>query len=90
MKPGSVTTDKLSHFISVNKTRNFIIEYLQLFVGPDYGPSFYYKVNLGKNPERIIYPENIGHQFVYFDQKDEKGFIGRMDPLRSYSRIIIL
>lgn len=89
LKPGSVTTDKLCHFIGVNKTRNFIIAYLQFFVGPEFGPSFYYKVNIGKNPERIIYPQNIGHQFVYFDQKDKKGFIGRMDPLRSFSRGIL-
>jgi hypothetical protein len=76
-----VTTDKWCHLIAVDKNKDDIRAKLHFFVGPEARPSQYYEVLIGKNPQRIIYPESIGHQFVYFDHLDKEGYCGRVDPL---------
>ena len=40
-----------------------------------------YEVFIGKNPERIYYPQKIGHQYVYFDKLDNDGYWGIMEPI---------
>jgi hypothetical protein len=87
LKPG-LTTNRYGHLFVVEKMSDHIIGKLQFFVGPQ-GLKSYYEIYLGKNPEKIIFPEGIGHQFVYFDKPDDGGFWGRMDQLISGSRIIL-
>jgi hypothetical protein len=89
LKSGVITTDKYCHLLGVNKEENKIIAMLQLFVGPKGVPPHYYEVSIGRNPERIIYPQSIGHQFVYFDEVDQDGFWGRIDPLHTISRNLL-
>ncbi|MFH1962168.1 MAG: hypothetical protein ABIJ30_04725 [bacterium] len=76
-----ITTDKYCHLLAINKNYIDIRAMLHFFVGPKIGPHRYYEVFIGKNPERIIYPQNIGHQFVYFDKPDKEGYSGRIDQL---------
>lgn len=88
--PGVTTTDKYGHFLVVEKNERYIRAKLHFFVGPKGAPPQYYEVLIGKNPERIIYPQSIGHQFVYFDEIDEDGYCGRVDELRTISRQLLL
>ena len=67
-----VTTDKWGHIVAVDKTEKNIRAMLHFFVGPGIAPDRYYEVRIGENPERIIYPQGIGHQFVYFDRTDNR------------------
>src|SRR5208337_4757536 len=64
------------NFFLFDKDEIKIIFRVQFFAGPK-GPSHYYKVVIGKNPERIIYPQRIGHQFLYFENKDDEGYSGQ-------------
>ena len=79
----NISTDKYGHLLAVDKNENDIRAKIQFFVGPGIKPHRYYEIFIGKNPERIIYNQGIGHQFVYFDETDENGYDGRMDPLRT-------
>ena len=88
LKPG-VTTDKFGHLIAVDKNENEIISKMHFFVGPKGAPPQYYQVYIGRNTKKIIYPENMGHQFVYFDEVDQEGYNGRMDPMHSIPLNII-
>ena len=81
-----VTTDRWGHLLAVDKTEKSIRAMLHFFVGPGIAPSRYYEVYIGNNPQRIIYPQAIGHQFVYFDEPDRQGYCGRVDPLFTISR----
>jgi hypothetical protein len=84
-----VTTDHWGHLLAVDKTEKDIIAMMHFFVGPRSSPDSYYRVYLGKNAERIIYPQSVGHQFVYFDHPDNQGYTGRVDPLLTVSRKLI-
>ena len=42
-----------------------------------------------KNPEKIIYPQSIGHQFVYSEEYKNEGYDGRMDPIRAISHLVL-
>jgi len=68
------------HFLTIDKDENKIISRVQFFAGPK-GPPHYYEVFIGKNPEIIIYPQRIGHQFLYFENGDDEGYSGQMDEL---------
>ena len=82
LNSGLITTDKYCHLLAIDKNENDIRAMLHFFIGPKkVNPRWYYKVFIGKNPERIIYPQKIGHQFVYFDNPDEEGYSGRVDQL---------
>jgi len=85
-----LTTDKWGHLIAVDKNENSIRAMLQFFIGPRLVPDRYYQVHIGSNPERIIFPEAIGHQFVYFDKIDKRGYRGRVDPLFTISRKLLI
>ena len=75
------TTDRWGHILAVEKTEKDIRVMLHFFVGPRIACNSYYEVYVGRNPERIIYPQSFGHQFVYFDHPDAQGYSGRVDPL---------
>ena len=89
IESGVTTTDKYCHLLGINKEENKIIAMLQFFVGPKGVPPHYYEVFIGSNPERIIYPQSIGHQFVYFDEEDKGGYLGSIDPLHIVSRKLL-
>lgn len=84
-----VTTDKWGHLLAVDKDVKTIRAMLHFFVGPGMPPYRYYEVFIGNNPERIIYPQGVGHQFVYFDKPDEQGYCGRVDPMCHISRKLL-
>lgn len=81
LKPGFTTTDSYCHIIAVDKNAKTIRAMLNFFIGPKGVPPQYYEVFIGENPERIIFPQGVGHQFVYYDEVDKNGYCGRMDPL---------
>lgn len=81
LNPGFTTTDRYCHIIAVDKNEKIIRAMLHFFIGPKGAPPHYYEVLIGRNPERIIFPQRIGHQYVYFDELDKDGYCGRMDPL---------
>ena len=83
------TTSNYCHFIASEIFYDNLIAYLQFFVGPEISPQYFYKVNIGKKPGEIIYKESKGHQFVYYDEPDKDGFIGRMDSLNIFSRELL-
>lgn len=74
-----LTTDKYIHIIAIDKSYRHIIARLQFFVGPNYVPPPY-EVFIGDNPGRIYYREHVGHQFVYFAERDKEGYWGIMEP----------
>jgi hypothetical protein len=43
-------------------------------------------VQIGKSPGLIKTPKDIGHQILYFKEKDKDGYIGEMKELRKYSK----
>jgi len=88
--PGYAATDKYGHAIAVDKSRMVIFANIVFFFGPKGFPPFFYKTYIGKNPEKIIYPEHKGHQIVYFHEPDSNGFIGRMDPLKSIPQWLLI
>jgi hypothetical protein len=83
-----MTTEKYCHLLGIEKNQNEIRCFLQFFVGPT-GVHHYYEVVLGSNPEKIIHPDRIGHQFVYFNEPDQEGYSGRMDPMHSIKHIML-
>ena len=83
-----MTTENYCHLLGIEKNQNEIRCRLQFFVGPT-GVFYYYEVFVGRNPEKIIYPERIGHQFVYFNEPDQEGYIGRMDSMHSIMHIVL-
>ena len=88
LKSDKTTTKDYCHLVSIEKNQRKIYSRLQFFVGPKGIPP-YYHVFIGNNPEKIIYPQMIGHQFVYFDKPDQGGYIGRMDPMHSITHIVL-
>jgi hypothetical protein len=84
------TADRWGHLVAVDKSKRNIRAMLHFFVGPRIAPARYYEVYIERNPERIIYPQGIGHQFVYFDKPDGDGYGGRADPLLTASRKLML
>jgi hypothetical protein len=84
-----LTISKYAHFIVVEKTNFSIVVKMHLFVGPKGTAPTYFKVTIGKNPERIYYPQSVGHQIVYFDQKDVDGYIGIMQPMHKIRRSLL-
>lgn len=89
LNPGATTTDRYCHLIAVEKNERVIRAMLNFFVGPGGVPSHYYEVFIGQNPEGIIYPQVLGHQFVYYDKVGEDGYSGRMDLLVSIRKSLI-
>lgn len=88
--PGKTTTNRYAHLMSVDKGENSIWSNMSFFVGPKGLPSYYYRVCIGKDPSKIIYNQPVGHQFVYFETEDAEGYVGRVDPMRSISRSLLL
>lgn len=82
------TTKSYCHLLSLEKNQHKIYSRLQFFVGPKGIPP-YYGVLIGNVPGIIDYPLMAGHQFVYFDKPDQEGYIGRMDPMRTISHIVL-
>ena len=89
LDPG-ISTDKYGHLLALDKNEKDIRAKIHFFVGPGIKPHRYYEIFIGKNPERIIYNQGIGHQFVYFDEPDEDGYDGRMDPLRIIRKSLLI
>lgn len=85
-----ISTDKFGHLLAVDKNEKDILAKIHFFVGPGIKPHRYYEIFIGKNPERIIYCQGIGHQFVYFDEPDEDSYDGRMGPLRTISKSLLI
>jgi len=81
--------DKYVHVIAAEKNYMDIVSIMQFFVGPERKPLSYFEVTIGKNPERLHYPQKVGHQIVYFAKKDMDGFIGIMQPLISVSESLL-
>lgn len=84
-----LTTDKYLHILAIEKDRQRIVAKLQFFVGPKLLPRPY-EVFIGRNPERIDYPETISHQFVYFDSPDSEGYCGIMQPVHVISKTLLI
>lgn len=90
LNPGFTTTDRYCHIIAVDKDEKNILARINFFIGPKGVPPHYYEVFIGRNPEKIIFPQGIGHQFVYYDELDKDGYCGRMDPLLSVRKSLML
>jgi hypothetical protein len=84
-----ISTDKYGHLLAIDKNEKDIRAKIHFFVGPGIKPHRYYEIVIGKNPERIIYNQGIGHQFVYFDKPDEDNYDGRMDPLGTIRKSLL-
>jgi hypothetical protein len=85
-----ITTDRFGHLLALDKDEHGICAKIHLFIGPGIAPHRYYEIFIGRNPEMIIYHQGVGHQFVYFDEPEEDGYDGRMDPLRTISKSLLI
>jgi len=79
----NVFINKYAHFITIEKNERHIVSNLLFFVGPEAKPPSYFRVTIGRNPERIYYAERLGHQIVYFSKKEEDGCIGIMQRMQN-------
>ena len=86
----NIATDKYGHLLAIDKNEHDIRAKVYFFVGPGITPHRYYEVFIGKNPEMIIYHQGVGHQFVYFDKPEEDGYDGRMDPLQTIRKSLLI
>ncbi|MBI5073677.1 MAG: hypothetical protein HZB62_00660 [Nitrospirae bacterium] len=89
LKDPHIFIDKYAHFIATEKNDRYIVSKMVFFIGPEAKPPSYFQVMIGRNPERIHYPQNVGHQIVYFEQKDNDGYIGIMQPMNSVSQLLL-
>jgi hypothetical protein len=84
LKEGAVLRH-YGHILAVEKEYNRIRGKARFFVGPDYRP-WCFHVLLGRNPERLDFPESKGHLFLYFDEKDDEGYDGEMEEMSAVPR----
>ena len=54
---------------------------MQFFAGPRLKP-FVWRVDLGKNPSRVLLERAIGLRFFYYEQPDPSGYSGAIEELR--------
>ncbi|MHB8880380.1 MAG: hypothetical protein ACYC69_02600 [Thermodesulfovibrionales bacterium] len=86
LKDPHIFINKYVHVIATEKNYMNIVSKMLFFDGPERKPPSYFLVKIGRNPERIICPQRVGHQIVYFEQKDKDGFIGIMQEMKSISQ----
>lgn len=74
------------HFAVAEDTGDKIFVKLGLFYGPGCFQERHFEVQIGKSPGIIKTPKELGHQILYFKEKDNKGHIGEMKEMRKHSK----
>jgi hypothetical protein len=70
-----------SHILTAEFDYSNFVARMQFYSGPRLKP-FTWKVNLGKNPSRILTEQAQGFRFFYYDQPDSSGYVGGIEQLR--------
>jgi hypothetical protein len=81
-----ISTNIYGHFVVAEDTGDRIFVKLGFFYGPTCLQDRHFEVQIGKAPGLIKKPKDIGHQILYFKEKDDDGYIGEMKELRKHSK----
>jgi len=85
-KNGSPSTNIYGHFVVAEDTGDRIFVKLGFFCEPRGLQHKHFEVQIGKAPGLVKTPKTTAHQILYFEKKDDKGYIGEMKELRQYSK----
>lgn len=76
-----------SHILTAEFNSQGFFSRMQFFAGPRLKP-FVWRVDLGKNPSRVLLEMAIGLRFFYYEQPDPSGYSGGIEQLRLGPKIL--
>jgi hypothetical protein len=70
-----------SHILTAEFNYTSFVARMQFFSGPRLKP-FTWRVDLGRNPSRVLLEQAQGFRFFYYDHPDQSGYLGGIEQLK--------